>query len=166
MLQSQIVDKPTLTVVGIEAPFISVLSPDATNAQVIGPLWDKFLHRSKQIPNRVGHAMFGVIYGRPESERSHPDELQYLASVSVSAVSKIPDEMVSRTVPPSTFAVFTHRGPIWKIGETVGEIYRVWLPQSGYAHAGIADVELYDERFRMNSDDSEMEIWISVRRTS
>jgi predicted transcriptional regulator YdeE len=42
------------------------------------------------------------------------------------------------------------------------EIYRVWLPQSAYRHAQIADVELYDRRFRMDRDDSEMEYWISV----
>jgi AraC family transcriptional regulator len=166
MLAPQIIEKPPLRVIGIEAPFVSVLSPDATNFQVIGPLWDKFLHRTKQIPNRVGHAMFGIIYGRPESERTHPHELQYLASVPVSATSTVPDGMVSHNVPAGTFAVFTHRGPIAKIGETVRDIYHAWLPQSGYVHAGIADVELYDERFRMNSEDSEMEIWLSIRRAS
>ena len=27
--------------------------------------------------------MYGVIYGRPEGERSHPHELQYIAAVAV-----------------------------------------------------------------------------------
>ena len=87
----------------------------------------------------------------------------YLAGVSVSEVGKLPDGMTSRTVPAGTFAIFIHRGPIQGIRETVREIYRDWLPQSGYEHAGIADVELYDHRFCLDSPDSQMEYWISVK---
>ena len=163
MLQAQIVEKPALQVVGMEAAFIHALSPQATNSQVIGPLWDSFVHRAREVPNRIGEEMVGVMYSRPEKERAHPDELQYIAAVRVSEVEKIPAGMVKRTVPTSTFAVFTHRGPIQKIGDTVREIYRVWLPQSGFRHAEIADVELYDHRFHCDRDDSELEYWISVK---
>jgi AraC family transcriptional regulator len=106
--------------------------------------------------------MFGIVYDRPEKERSHPHEMQYIAAVRVSKVDEIPTGMVERTVPAGTFAVFTHRGPIQKIGTSVGEIYRDWLPQSAFRHAGIADIELYDYRFHGDREDSEMEIWISV----
>jgi AraC family transcriptional regulator len=66
-------------------------------------------------------------------------------------------------LPGGLFAVFVHRGPIHRIAETVGAIYREWLPGSGYEHAGVADVEVYDERFSCDSEDSEMEYWISIR---
>ena len=162
MLQPQIVEKPALQVVGLEAAFIHALSPEATNFQVIRPLWDKFIHRAREIPNRIGEERFGIIYGRPENERAHPDELQYITAVRVSKADEIPTGMVERTVPAGAFAVFTHRGPIQMIGDTVLEIYRVWLPQSAYRHAEIADVELYDLRFHCDRADSEMEYWISV----
>lgn len=163
MIQPQITEKPELLVAGFEAPFIHALSPDATNFKVIGPLWDRLIHNVESVPNRVGKEMYGVIYGRPEAERSHPDELQYVAGVPVCRDSELPDGMVSHTVISNTFAVFTHRGPIGNIGNTCREIYRNWLPQSSYEHAGIADVELYDDRFNCESDDSEMEYWISLR---
>ena len=167
MLRPQITEKPALDVVGFEASFIHALSPDATNFQVIGPLWDKLLQRADDVPNRLVGEMFGIIYGRPEAERSHPDELQYIAGVPVSATSDVPAGMVSRSVAAGTFAVFTHRGPINAIGDTCHEIFRVWLPQSDYEHSGIVDVELYDQRFHCEADDSEMEYWISVKpRTS
>jgi AraC family transcriptional regulator len=162
MLQGQIVEKPALHVVGLEAAFIHALSPEATNFKVIGPLWDRFVHRAGEVPNRIGEEMFGVIYGRPEKERAHPDELQYIAAVRVSSENAIPPGMVERTVPAGTFAVFTHHGPIQMIGDTVREIYRDWLPQSAFRHAEIADIELYDHRFHCDRDDSEMEYWISV----
>jgi predicted transcriptional regulator YdeE len=162
MPEPQIVEKPALTVVGLEASFISALSPDATNFKVIGPLWDKFVHRAAEVRNRSGHDMLGVIYGRPAETRSHPHELQYIAAVPVSGAGPVPERMVSRTIPASTFAVFTHRGPIKTIGDTVHDIHRVWLPQSAWEHAQIAEVELYDHRFCGGGDNSEMEIWISV----
>jgi AraC family transcriptional regulator len=164
MLEPQIVEKPPLQVVGLEAAFIHALSAEATNAEVIGPLWDKFIHRAREVPNRIGEEMFGIIYGRPEKERAHPDELQYIAAVRVSTAKEIPRGMVEWTVPAGTFAVFTHRGPIQAIRETVREIYRVWLPQSAFRHAEIADVELYDHRFHCDRDNSEMEYWVSVTR--
>jgi predicted transcriptional regulator YdeE len=43
-----------------------------------------------------------------------------------------------------------------------GEIYREWLPQSGYRHAEIADIELYDQRFDCESPTLEIEYGTSV----
>jgi AraC family transcriptional regulator len=163
MLQPQILEKRPLTVVGLETAFIHALSPDATNVEVIGPLWERFIPRATEIRRRAGEEMYGVIYARPKAQRAHPDELMYLSGVAVSDVGELPDGMVSRTIPAGTFAVFVHRGPIQGIRETVREIYRDWLPQSSYEHAEIADVELYDHRFCLDSPDSEMEYWISVK---
>ncbi|HEX5102699.1 MAG TPA: GyrI-like domain-containing protein [Pirellulaceae bacterium] len=162
MLQPQIVEKPALTVVGLEASFLHALSPQSTTFKVIPALWESFLHRAKEVPARLGAASYGIIYGRPEAQRSHPHELQYIAGVAVRSTDNVPAGMVAHTVAPGTFAVFLHRGSIAKIGDTCREIYRVWLPQSAWEHAGIADVELYDERFAGQSDRSEMEYWVSV----
>ncbi|MBC8117872.1 MAG: AraC family transcriptional regulator [Candidatus Saccharimonas sp.] len=162
MQQPRIVEKPELKVIGYEAAFLHCLSPEATNFQVIGPLWDKLIRQAAHIPNKIGDEMFGIIYGRPETERTHPHELQYIAAVPVSSTAEVSEGMVSWTVSAGTFAVFTHRGPIRNIGETVSEIYRGWLPQSAYQNTEIADVELYDHRFCPDGADSEMEYWISV----
>jgi AraC family transcriptional regulator len=162
MQQPTIAEKPAMTFVGLEASFNHALSKDSTAAQVIGPLWDEFCGRAEEVPHRIGNEMYGVIYGRPEAERKHPDELQYIVAVQVDAAEALPPGMVSRTVPAGTYAVFLHRGPIPRIADTVREIYRVWLPQSGYKHADMADIELYDSRFDCESDASEMEYWISI----
>ena len=159
----KIVTKPELSVVGFEASFIHVLSPDANTMEVIPPLWERILHERAPITHRLGNDMYGIIYARPEEERSHPDELQYIAGVSVSALADAPEGMIVHTVPAHLYAVVTHRGPIQNIGETCHAIYRQWLPQSEYEHAGIADVEMYDDRFEGHSDHSEMEYWITVR---
>ena len=150
MLSPVIVRKPAFVVVGLEAPFIHALSPDANNFEVIGPLWNRFLQVAGHVSNRVGGEMFGIIYGWPEAERSHPDELQYVAGVAVNSAEEIPQDMMACAVSGGEFAVFTHCGPIATLGRTIDEIYRVWLPASDYAHAETADVELYDSRFQVN----------------
>jgi AraC family transcriptional regulator len=162
MLEPQIVDKAAWTIVGLETPFIHGLSPETNAPQVIGPLWEAFCHRSAEVSGRLGKEMYGIIYGRPEQERGHRDELQYIAGVAVGPTHTVPPGMSRREIAAGTFAVFVHRGPIHKISATCREIYRVWLPQSAWKHAEIADVELYDGRFDCDSETSEMEYWISV----
>jgi AraC family transcriptional regulator len=162
MLVPQVVEKPELLVVGLEVPFVSALSPEATNLPVIGRLWDQFLHRVGQVPNRLGGEMYGIVFERPGADRRHPHEMQYLAGVRVSSTAEVPTGMARHTLPAGTFAVFTHRGPIEAIGRTLAEIYREWLPQSPFRHAGTADVEMYDRRFRTGRDDSKMEYWVPV----
>jgi AraC family transcriptional regulator len=163
MQQPRIVQKPPLTIVGLEASFIHALSPDTNNFKVIPPLWDRLIHRSGEVPGRIGTSTaYGVIYSLPEADRSHPHELQYIAGVQAQLPADPPPGMVLRTIPAGTFAVFLHRGSIQKIGETCREIYREWLPQSAWQHSDIADVEVYDERFDCEGEASEMEYWISV----
>lgn len=158
-----IVEKPAMTFVGLEASFIHVRSPDYNGQEVIGPLWGRFLSRREEIQNSVGEAAFGVIYGREEVLRSHPHELQYIACLLVNQQAELPAGMITYTVPASKYACFTHKGVIQDIGNTVNEIYDGFLKQGKYAHAGVADIELYDDRFCMD-DTSEMEYWVSIKQ--
>ena len=162
MVEPIIVRKPPLIVVGMEASFVHALSPDANNQQVLGKLWEAFLHPSRDIAHRAGRSMYGIIYSQPEQDRGHPDERQYIAAVAVSQVDDLPAGMVSHEIPETDFAVVTHHGPIAGIGETVSQLYGTWLHASGYTHSGIADVEVYDHRFNPTAEDSVMEYWISV----
>lgn len=158
-----IVEKPAMTFVGLEASFIHIRSPDYNGHEVIGPLWERFLPRREEITHRVGDAAFGVIHGREESLRSHPHELQYIACLLVEQQTELPDGMISYSVPASKYACFTHNGVIHNLGNTVNEIYDGFLKQGTFAHAGAADIELYDDRFCMD-DTSKMEYWVSIKQ--
>lgn len=162
MNEPEIVQKDAFTLVGVEAPFIGALSPDANNFDVIPPLWDRFVNRIGEVGNRSDEAAYGLVITRPEQERSHPDELLYVAGVAVCAVASLPDGMVAHEVPSSTFAVFTHRGPIADLTDTVREAVECWLPRSGYRW-NLIEVERYDQRFSIESpQESEMETWMGV----
>ena len=91
MQQPQIIEKAALTIVGLETPFIHALSPDTNNFKVIPPLWEQFLDRAAEVPGRSDPSTsYGIIYSRPESERSHPHELQYIAGVEVELPAEPP----------------------------------------------------------------------------
>ena len=162
MPEPELVEKAAFRVVGREAVFVHVLAAGANSAEVVGPLWEGFLHAARKVPGRVGEAMYGVI---SDEEGLGPGEMLYLAGVAVSEGAPLPAGMVSRTVPAGTYAVFEHRGPIRGIRETVAAIYREWLPGSGYRHANAPDMELYDRRFHPERGDSVMEYWVPVVRS-
>ena len=162
MIEPKIVQKEAFTVFGLEASFISALSTDTNNFQVIPPLWDRFVDRIEEIKDRSDEACYGLIITRPERERSHPDELLYVAGAAVRGVASLPEGMVRHEVPASTFAVITHRGPIADLPETIRCAMEEWLPGSGYCW-NLLEVERYDHRFSIESpQDSEMETWMGI----
>jgi AraC family transcriptional regulator len=152
-----------IRLVGPGANFISILSKDADNFVVIPELWDRLSARVGEIGNRVGHDSYGICDAiGNESERRHADEFFYMAGVVVDSVDDPPHGFMGRIVPPATYAVFTHRGPLDSLGETYRAIYGAWLPESGKTRAGGPDLELYDERFDPTSPASELDILIPI----
>ena len=151
-------------VVGVQGAFIGSQSPDATNDHVIPRLWRAFNPRSGEVRHRTeAEVTYGVMYWRPESERSHPDELQYIAGVRVGSAEDIPYAMTYFAVPAATYAIFTHRGSLGTLTETIRYIDEEWAPASEYKHSGI-EIERYDSRNSLNPDDPVMEYSISVVR--
>ena len=133
-----------------------------TTSKVIPALWDKFINRITEVENRSDEAAYGLVLTPPEGERSHPDELFYVAGTVVSEVSSVPEGMVRHEVPATTYAVFTHRGPIANLPETIRFAMEVWLPRSGYRF-NMIEVERYDHRFSIESpQESEMETWLGI----
>ena len=162
MIEPEIVEKDAFTVVGMETHFISALSSDTNNFELVPALWHRFINLLDEVESRTDEACYGLIITRPERERSHPDELLYVAGTAVRGVASIAEGMVSHTVPASTFAVITHRGPIADLPETIRCAMEEWLPGSGYRW-NLLEVERYDHRFSIESpEESEMEIWIGV----
>lgn len=156
-------ERPAMRFIGIETAFIHGLSPRTNAPEVIGNLWGTFGARHDEFPEQFDDACYGIIYGLPEDQRSDPHELQYIAGVMVDAETPVPDGMVDHDVPAAKWAQVTHHGPIRTICETVGKLYREWLPDSEFEHAEIADLERYDDRFDPHSDDSIMDYAITVK---
>lgn len=159
----QFKDCPEKLIVGMGATFISVLSPDRNNFIVIPKLWSEYIARAHEIPHRTGGCGIGLCTRPPEGcARAHPEECYYVAGTEVTKIENVPAGMTSIKAPAGRYAVFTHKGKVELIGHTMNYIYSTWLPRSGVELREAPDLEIYDNRFNPNSDDSELDIWIPV----
>ncbi|MCC6573996.1 MAG: effector binding domain-containing protein [Planctomycetes bacterium] len=161
-MKVDIIQRKPAKVAGLHARFISILSADAPANNPIKPLWDGFSRSFQQVPNRVGQQMYGLIYGSPMSERTHPDELNYIAAVEVSSLDGLPKGFVGREVPGGTYARATHAGLLGNLKRTLQVLYREALPAAGLEPVG-TEIEVYDQRFKGDSMESEMDILVAVR---
>jgi predicted transcriptional regulator YdeE len=101
-MQVDIIERKPAVFVGLARQFIQGLSKRTNAPQVIGKLWHDTFQMHAAIKHRVGHDMFGVIWG--EDNPSDPEELMYLAGVEVSAAKDLPPGAVSREVPGGLYA--------------------------------------------------------------
>ena len=78
-----------------------------------------------------------------------------------------PDNLEEITIPASYWAVFEVIGPMRPLPNSMQDIwkriYSEWLPNSGYQHAMIPEIEYYSEG-NMMSEDYRSEIWIPIKK--
>jgi AraC family transcriptional regulator len=77
--------------------------------------------------------------------------------------TKIPDSMRLFHLAESVYAAFTHRGPISKIEQTYDRIYGSWIIHSGNIPTMDLDILIVDDRFKGQSEDTEVDILIPVQ---
>ena len=134
---------------------------DSDVVKMAPKLWEQFNKRMSEVEDAVPGCAYGLMC--TDIDPVSMEKWDYMACIEVKSFKDIPEEMVEVEVPEQTYAVFTHKGKLDKLRQTYNYIYSEWLPQSNYEHVGKFDFELYDYRFMMDSDESEFEIYISVK---
>ena len=162
-MKPQIIELPELNLLGLEARFIGPSSPDANNLAVIPPLYGKFNARRRSLPAPIDGYTYGACRCPADATRRHPDELEYLVSVNVAPGTRAPVGTALWKIPAGTYALFTHRGPIAKLGETINYVFGTWLPRSKFVHADGPNFDRSDERFGDGGEDCEFDYLIPVR---
>jgi len=157
------IELPERKLVGLGARFITIMSPDKTNASVIPNLWHQFVQRQAEITNQVVGASYGLVEMLPASENPQKGEMFYIAGMEVPDLSVVPAGMLSRTIPAGRYAKFTHKGKLDGLGKTMGYIFGVWMPSGAAQRRSGPEIEVYDKRFIINSDASEFDILIPVK---
>lgn len=78
-----------------------------------------------------------------------------------------PEGFEEITIPASKWAIFEAIGPLRPLPNVMqdiwGRIYSEWLPNSGYKHAEIPEIEYYTIGDNM-SPDYKSEIWIPIKK--
>jgi len=149
-LTPEIYEQPPLLLVGLRTLFYSVDSEKNNIGETLPQLWSAFVARLSEIEHKV----LGVCYGVVRQEKADSDRLEYHAAIAVTAISALPEGMVSLEVPAGAYARFEHRGPAPRIDHTVSYAYATWLAQSSYRHTYAPDLEIYGAAYHPTSDDS------------
>ncbi|MEK6626643.1 MAG: AraC family transcriptional regulator [Bdellovibrionota bacterium] len=151
-------------VVGLGTNFISILSPEKNNHVLIPQLWDQYIPRAREIGKRVGTWDLGLCEAiADKAKKKHPDECFYMACAEVTDFSQVPSGMLKKVIPAGRYAVFTHKGKLDKLEHTMNYIFGSWLPKSGEELRDAPDLEIYDQRFVVDSESSELYIYIPVK---
>ncbi|HPP74677.1 MAG TPA: GyrI-like domain-containing protein [Armatimonadota bacterium] len=132
----------------------------------IPKLWENFLPRIEEIKNQSGECVcYGVCECLCEGECKCGcgGDFSYIAAREVSSFDDVPEGMITRTIPASKYAVFTHKGLLESLNKTFEDIYSKWIPAAGLEIAGSYDFEYYDEQFKDFAPDSELDIYVPVK---
>jgi predicted transcriptional regulator YdeE len=142
------------TVVGLKGHFRFGGDPS------IAALWTRFAPHLGKIPGQMGSVAYGVCWNLEDGG------LEYMAGVEVRSEEDVPLELVEESIPPSTFAVFSHHGHVSEIPKTMGRVYE-WLARNGREVRNDRDVpgliERYGERFDPRSGSGDIELWVPVK---
>ena len=158
-LEPEIVQQSERRMVGIKTLYYGVDSEKNNIAEKLPALWDEFVPRMEEITHRPNNLSFGIIQTQKDT-----DLLEYYAvcEVDQKADMVIPEGMVCITIPAAKYAVFTHKGDVLHLNNTVNYIYSSWLMNSEYWHTYGPDIEVYDDQYISDSDESVMYYSIPV----
>lgn len=131
----------------------------------IPDLWDRFIARMGEIKHRKNKGVTLGICDHVEGYDPNKSEFSYQAGVEVKEYSFIPDGMILKEIPKQKYVVFTHRGSVKELEDTYRYIYSTYFFKSNHEPIDAPDFELYDERFKGEENDSEMEIYIPIKMT-
>lgn len=159
MLTPDLVTEPPRTVIGFKGRFMSALSPEANNLDVIPKLWARLFPRMSEIQASETEFSLGVIITEPNCD----GELDYLAGRPVTDATAIPEGMEALQLPGGLYARFTHTGPLSEIRETMRQIYMDWAPTSGYEFDQRPDLEVYDQRFKPDQGQTTFDVLVPVK---
>jgi predicted transcriptional regulator YdeE/DNA-binding transcriptional MerR regulator len=154
-MQPKIVNRPAFKAIGL-----SYVGKNEHGE--IGQMWGRFNQNCQGIKHINDKEAFGLCFSTVEGP-ARPGEFEYVACFEVADDHSIPPGMVYRQVPAYQYAVFTHYGKLDKLGETYQFIYNTGLAQAGLKpHPDKFDMEVYDEDFKLGSDESRFYIYVAV----
>lgn len=144
--------------VGIRS--VMTLGKDATPQ-----LWQGFMPRRGEVADRIDDRYLCVRAYRetgPVMFDPHT-EFEKWAAVEVAARREIPAGMEPLSIAAGRYAVFEHHGPASTFGETMGVIFGVWLPSSGYDLDHREHFEVLEADYRPDDPDAREEIWVPLK---
>ncbi|WP_371803129.1 GyrI-like domain-containing protein [Candidatus Lokiarchaeum ossiferum] len=152
-----VVEKDEFQIIGIE-------DIDTVEDRNPGEVWAKFQQFAPLIPNRDQSHGLGIYMETEELMKEGKN--RYVVGNEIATVEKIPKGMISETIPKQKYAVFTHVGTMANLQQTYDYINEQWHPDKPLYEKtpfGVI-IEWYDQRFRRDSEYSELDLYIPIQK--
>jgi len=144
---------------------LACTSADGSNFKDIPAFWDGIMKdgRWNQLFNRRGKNL-GVC-GVCHAADMKTGEFTYSIAIEThESMDGMPEGCESFAVPPSTWAKFASRGPLFpNYQDMIKRIYSEWFPASGKEHAGTAEIEYYPCEKDLNDPEYYAEYWVPIK---
>lgn len=147
--------RASFTVMGVQAK-------DALDEATMDKIRREFAELKDAVPKPVGIAEYGITYFGRDFDPNKRTGYYYLVGKEVESASVVPQGLTVHQVPDAYYAIFEHRGPATAADQTMDYIFGEWIPKSGYSAAMQDILVKYDERFKIESPESVMEIWVPL----
>lgn len=160
LMKPQIIEREACELVGIVRDYESPVFSDAMTQ------WQLFCSRSSEIKALDHQCSYGLSL-IPLSNRLRYDEcdgeFRYFTAHAAHIGCQVPDGMTKVEIPKRKYARYTFQGPVSGFQAFIKNVWTHYLPESGLEVVEAPEIEVYDQRFEMESHDSEMDYLIPVR---
>ncbi|MBX9688182.1 MAG: AraC family transcriptional regulator [Candidatus Obscuribacterales bacterium] len=158
-MECKIVSREAEYAIGMGGSFIPKSVP------AINALWNRFLSRSGEIKqSKAGLALGICCNAHPDLKKENDECIIYVAALPVEHFDEIdlPEGMLVCKLEAGRYAVFTHKGPLRNLPESINYIWGEFIPNSNFKFRDAPDFELYDERFDPDKLDGEIDIYVPI----
>ncbi|MFC0211305.1 GyrI-like domain-containing protein [Paenibacillus chartarius] len=159
-----VVELPAMTVIGV--------SFDANLKQIaeeeLGKkAYEDLTARQASIAGKAdGHVRLVQTYPMKPGFNPNVDPFNQLIGYVVEREdTPVPERMTKRTLPAGEYVRMTHRGRESELGRTYDELYGRWMREHGRRPAG-HDFEIWDERYRPDQEDNEIDVYVALAANS
>jgi predicted transcriptional regulator YdeE len=160
MQRPELVHKPAIKIIGIATRTTNDDEASSATAKIPG-MWARFYQEniSEKVPNKVDPDRVLAVYTDYESDEQ--GAYTYILGFEVASFEQVPEGMLAKELPASTYTVFTSRkGPVPQIIlDTWQEIWQA--SRDGLARSFSGDFEVYDARSH-DPQYAEIDIYIAV----
>lgn len=147
-----IIEKKAFAIVGMKY--------EGTNSNdEILELWPRFMQNIHKVGNRVNSSEF-FGYDTWTEEINETGAFIYYVATEVEDETQVPEGMDCIQIPANKYAVFTLENK--DVHNAVQQVFKKWLPESGYKLKGNYDFEYYDENFNPEDENAKIYFYIPV----
>ena len=141
---------------------IKLTKSQSENHTIIQNHWIHFntvLKKNNLTQNKGNWVKYGVTF-------KVEDTYYYLAAIP-SSILILPEHFTTITIPQGNYHIFTHRGKMEGIKETLNDIYKIQIPKlnlqiQSSEKIGFIHFEKYDYRFQWNNPASTIELYLPL----